>query len=277
MKMVCAILQAASMKYREEERVGILDSFRLDGQVALVTGGAGLYGSFIVDALAEAGATVYTAGRSLPKYQEQAQRCQNRGFSVCAARYDQSSIESMENLLAQILAEQGKIDILVNNAVLRSMKAWDDLEGLKASMEANATGIIAMINIFGRKMIEQKNGNIVNIASMQGMVGPDFTLYKGTDMDVPPDYFFHKAGLINVTRYYAARFAPFGIRVNAISPGGIQAGQDQLFQKRYSERTFLGRLAEGEEIKGAVVFLASKASSYLSGVNLPVDGGYTAH
>ena len=120
MKMVCAILQAASMKYREEERVGILDSFKLDGQVALVTGGAGLYGSFIVDALAEAGATVYTAGRSLPKYQEQAHRCQNRGLSVCAARYDQASPESMEKLLAQILAEQGKIDILVNNAVLRS-------------------------------------------------------------------------------------------------------------------------------------------------------------
>jgi NAD(P)-dependent dehydrogenase (short-subunit alcohol dehydrogenase family) len=257
--------------------VNVLDSFKLDGQVALVTGGAGLYGSFIVDALAESGATVYTAGRSLPKYQEQAHRCQSRGMSVIAAQYDQSSTESMEKLLAQIIAEQGKLDILVNNAVLRSMKSWDDLEGLKVSMEANATGVIAMINIFGRQMMEQKSGSIINIASMQGMVGPDFALYQGTAMDVPPDYFFHKAGLINVTRYYAARFAPFGIRVNAISPGGIQAGQDQLFQERYSQRTFLGRLAEGEEIKGAVVFLASKASSYLTGVNLPVDGGYTAH
>lgn len=257
--------------------MNVLDSFKLEGQVALVTGGAGLYGSFIVDALAEAGATVYTAGRSLPKYQEQAHRCQNRGLSVCAARYDQASPESMGKLLAQILAEQGKIDILVNNAVLRSMKAWDDLEGLKASMEANATGIIAMINIFGRQMMEQKNGNIVNIASMQGMVGPDFALYKGTQMDVPPDYFFHKAGLINVTRYYAARFATYGIRVNAISPGGMESGQDSIFQERYGERTFLGRMANGEEIKGAVVFLASKASSYLTGINLPVDGGYTAH
>ena len=157
------------------------------------------------------------------------------------------------------------------------MKAWDDLDGLNASMEANATGIIAMINIFGRQMMEQKNGNIVNIASMQGMVGPDFALYKGTQMDVPPDYFFHKAGLINVTRYYAARFATYGIRVNAISPGGMESGQDSIFQERYGERTFLGRMANGEEIKGAVVFLASKASSYLTGINLPVDGGYTAH
>lgn len=257
--------------------MSILDSFKLDGQVALVTGGAGLYGRFIVDALAEAGATVYTAARTLSKCQAQAQECQSRGLSVLAAQYDQSSPESMEKLLVQILAEQGKIDILVNNAVLRSMKTWDDLEGLKASMEANAIGIIAMLNIFGRQMMEQKSGNIINIASMQGMVGPDFALYKDTEMDVPPDYFFHKAGLINVTRYYAARFAPFGIRVNAISPGGMESGQNSLFQERYGERTYLGRLAAGEEIKGAVLFLASKASSYLTGVNLPVDGGYTAH
>jgi NAD(P)-dependent dehydrogenase (short-subunit alcohol dehydrogenase family) len=257
--------------------VKVLDTFRLDGQVALVTGGAGLYGRYIVEGLAEAGATVYTAGRDEDRYAFQAEECQQKGLKVLAAQYDQGSITNIEALLAKIVGEQGKIDLLVNNAVLRSMKAWDDFEGLEASLEVNAKGIIAMINIFGKQMMKQQSGNIINIASMQGMVGPDFALYKGTDMDVPPDYFFQKAGLINVTRYYAARFAPYGIRVNAISPGGIQAGQPELFQARYNERTYLGRLAHGEEIKGAVVFLASRASSYITGVNLPVDGGYTAH
>ncbi|HPO52249.1 MAG TPA: SDR family oxidoreductase, partial [bacterium] len=113
------------------------------------------------------------------------------------------------------------------------------------------------------------------ISSMQGVVGPDFTLYEGTDMDAPPDYFFHRAGLISLTRYLASKFGPYNIRVNCISPGGLYADQAELFVERYNKRTFLGRMANDEDIKGVVVFLASDASSYITGANILMDGGYT--
>jgi len=108
------------------------------------------------------------------------------------------------------------------------------------------------------------------------VVGPDFSLYEGLGWDIPPDYFFHKGGMIQLTRYAASKLGPQGVRVNCISPGGFFNDQDSVFLERYSARTVLGRMANEEDLQGVIVFLASDASAYITAANIPVDGGYTA-
>ena len=125
-------------------------------------------------------------------------------------------------------------------------------------------------------MAAHGGGSIINIGSIQGMVGPDLTLYEGIDWSAPPDYFFHKGGLLQLTRYAAAKLGPRQVRVNCISPGGFFADQDAKFVQRYNARTFLNRMASATDLKGVIVFLASDASAYITGANIPVDGGYTA-
>ena len=143
-------------------------------------------------------------------------------------------------------------------------------------MKVNATGIFLMTRAFGNHMATQGQGSIINIASIHGMIAPDFSLYEGLDWGAPPDYFFHKGGLIQLTRYAASTLGPKGVRVNAISPGGFANNQEEIFVKRYNAHTFLGRQANEQDLKGAIVFLASDASLYITGANIPVDGGYTA-
>src|SRR5207253_2000247 len=144
----------------------------------------------------------------------------------------------------RVLDTAGRIDVLVNNAVLRPARDWNaSADQFAASMQVNATGLFLMTRVFGDQMAAQQSGSIINIGSIQGMVGPDFTLYDELNMDAPPDYFFHKGGLLQLTRYAAAKLGPHGVRVNAISPGGFLAGQDAKFIERYNARTFLGRMA----------------------------------
>jgi len=144
-------------------------------------------------------------------------------------------------------------------------------------MRVNARGVFLMLRAFGDTMAEAGGGSIVNIGSIQGMVGPDYALYEDLNMGTVPDYFFHKAGMINLTRYYAARLGPRGVRVNCLSPGGFFNHQPPEFVRRYEQRTFLRRMAGDHDLGGPVAFLLSDASAYITGVNLPVDGGYTAH
>jgi len=257
--------------------MSVLDQFRLNGKVALVTGGAGLFGRQIVRALAEAGAKVFAASRDVTKLEEQAKDLITDGLNVSALELDQKSEESIKKLLGEIVVRAGRVDILVNNAVLRTMRGWSsEAETFAESMAVNATGLFMMTRAFGDHMASQGGGSIINIGSIQGSVGPDFTLYDGLNMDAPPDYFFHKGGLLQLTRYAAAKLGPKGVRVNAISPGGFLAGQDKSFINRYADRTFLGRLANETDLAGVIVFLASDASAYITGANIPVDGGYTA-
>ncbi len=126
-------------------------------------------------------------------------------------------------------------------------------------------------------MAERGSGSIVNIGSIQGMVGPDLTLYEGLAMEAIPDYFFHKGGMLNLTRYFAAHYGPRGVRVNCVSPGGFESGQPAAFVERYARATFLRRMAGAGDLGGPVIFLLSEAARYVTGINLPVDGGYTAH
>ena len=180
----------------------ILEQF--DGKVALVTGGAGLFGRQIVEAVAEAGARTFMASRGMAALEKQAAEFRGAGLDVTALALDQGDEESIKILLEEIIEAAGQVDILVNNAVLRPMKNWDSpASDFARSMEVNATGILMMTRIFGDQMAEQGSGSIINVASIQSMIGPDYTLYEGLGMTPPPDYYFHKGGMIQLTRYAA--------------------------------------------------------------------------
>ena len=251
------------------------ERFSLAGKVALLTGAAGLYGQSILEALAGAGAEVFIASRNLTELRKVAVAQGERGRKVSALRFDQSSLRSIEKLGAALSAV--KIDILVNNAAARPMKSYDDpAEAFSESMKTNATGLFALTRTVAGLM--RDGGSIINMGSIQGLVGPDASLYAGLPLNgFLPDYFFHKGGMLNFTRFLAAQYGPRGIRCNVLSPGGVvRKGAPQKFVRRYSSRTFLGRPALLEDIQGAVIFLASDASRYVTGANLPVDGGYTA-
>jgi NAD(P)-dependent dehydrogenase (short-subunit alcohol dehydrogenase family) len=255
----------------------VLERFNLAGKTALVTGGAGLYGRQIAQALGEAGAKVVVASRDVQALQKQAEAWASAGLQVTPLRLDQASEASVKETLETIVGQAGRVDVLVNNAVQRTMKDWSSpAADFAASMAVNATGLFLMTRVFGEHMADHGGGSIINIGSIQGMVGPDFTLYEGLNWSTPPDYFFHKGGLLQLTRFAAAKLGPKGVRVNAISPGGFFTGQEAEFVKRYNARTFLGRMADDTDLAGAIVFLASDASAYITGANIPVDGGYTA-
>jgi len=143
-------------------------------------------------------------------------------------------------------------------------------------MEVNATGLFVISRAFGQHMAERGRGSIINVGSIQGLVGPDYTLYEGLDWGTPPDYFFHKGGLVQLTRLLASKLGPRGVRANAVIPGGFFTNQDPRFVERYNARTFLGRMANQSDLKGVIVFLASDASAYVTGASIAVDGGYTA-
>jgi NAD(P)-dependent dehydrogenase (short-subunit alcohol dehydrogenase family) len=258
--------------------MNILEQFSLKDKVVVLTGGGGLYGRQLTAALAEAGAQLVIASRNRARLQEIAQAQAHRGFSVVCETLDQGEEGSVLALRDKVLRQFDRVDGLVNNSVLRPMKRLDSpVSAWEESLRVIATGVFLMTRAFGKVMLEGRGGSIVNIGSMMGMVGPSLEFYEGTDMGTPaPDYFFHKGGMINLTRYFASVFGPGGIRVNCVSPGGYFNHQPAPFLQRYNQRTMLGRMAGETDLAGAVVFLLSEASRYVTGVNLPVDGGYTA-
>lgn len=252
---------------------------RLDGKVALITGGAGIYGVHIARALAEAGAQVIVASRDISKCEALVKELHADNLRAEAAKLDLTSESSIRELQGKILHDHGRLDVLINNAVARS---GGDLRHLSAAqwedaMKVNSTGLFLACQIFSESMQEARCGSIINIASIYGMVGPDPTIYEDTKLSNPVNYAFAKGGMINLTRYLASFLAPFDVRVNCLSPGGFRnEDTPPEFVPRYSRRTPLGRMAEPDDIKGPVVFLASEAARYITGQNLPVDGGWTA-
>lgn len=258
--------------------MNILDRFSLKDKVVVLTGGGGLYGRQLTTALAEAGATLVIASRNRTRLRAVAREQVRRGFLVTCEGLDQGEERSVLALRKKVLKQFGRVDGLVNNAVLRPMKSLDaPVSAWEESLRVNATGVFLMTRAFGEAMLEQGYGSVVNIGSMMGMVGPSIDFYEGTGMGTPaPDYFFHKGGMINLTRYFAGVFGPRCVRVNCVSPGGCFNDQPKPFLQRYNRRTMLGRMASDTDLGGAVVFLLSDASCYITGANLPVDGGYTA-
>lgn len=258
--------------------MNILEQFSLKDKVVVLTGGGGLYGRQLTAALAEAGAKLVIASRDQARLQGIASAQIERGFCVACETLNQGQESSVLALRDKVLQRFGRVDGLVNNAVSRPMKSLDaPVSAWEESLRVNATGVFLMTRAFGQAMLGQRSGSIVNIGSMMGMVGPSLEFYEGTDMGTPaPDYFFHKGGMINLTRYFAGVFGPGGVRVNCVSPGGCFNHQPEPFLQRYNRRAMLRRMADASDLSGAVVFLLSEASCYVTGVNLPVDGGYTA-
>ncbi|MBC7368558.1 MAG: SDR family oxidoreductase [Undibacterium sp.] len=255
-------------------------SFSLAAKVVVQFGGTGLLGRALVTALGAAGATLVVASRNRASLDALAATERAAGRSVQVEEVDIGSEDSLRALRERLVAQHGRIDGIVFNAVSRPMKSYDDdLAAWRSSMETNATGFFATVRVFGDAMAAKKSGSIVNISSQMGTIGMNPWLYEGTGAKIPPDYFFHKGGMTNLTRYLASHYGSSNVRVNVVSPGGIynpEKPQADAFLARYAPMTMLGRMAEAREIGGAVVFLLSDASTYITGANLPVDGGYTA-
>lgn len=257
--------------------MNVKELLSLKDKIVLVTGGAGLYGRCIVEGLAEADATVVTASRNLDNCRRVAHELCARGHDVHALRVDQADHDSVTALRRDLEKQFGRLDVFVNDSVARPMKRYDGpLEQWAESMCINATGMFDIVRQMAQLIEQTGGGAIVNIGSMFGVFGPDFSNYEGTDMDAPPDYFFHKGGMVTLTRYLAKKLGPRNIRANCISPGGLFTGQPEPFLRRYCSKVPLGRMAGHDDIKGIVVFLASDASAYFNGENFVMDGGYHA-
>ena len=260
-----------------------MDLFRIDGKIAIVTGGAGYFGKPISKALAEAGAQVIIASRDRKKCATYASELKEKGLKAEGMSLDLGDEKSIENFVKKIVKKYSTIDILVNNAVSR--EGMKDLEQLsKADIEngqaINNTGLILLTKVVIKIMRKQLAGNIINIGSIQGTVGPNFPVYGNTGMSSPVNYTYDKWGMVGFTKWLANYYGKFNIRANCISPGGYgpgiveSTGRDE-FIENYKRLTPLGRFAEDDDIKGPVIFLASEASSYITGHNLLVDGGWT--
>jgi len=257
--------------------------FDLAGKVAVVTGGYGLYGHSISEALAEAGAHVVIAARNVTKSQAVADGLKARNLKASACCLDQSQEESICQLIRTVLEQHGQLDILVNNAVLRV--AAEDIDKMTVAewqrqQTVNSTGLAVICREAVQVMLRQRSGNIINISSIQGAVGPHFPVYGQTGMTSPAYYTYEKWGMVGLTKWMANRYGKDNIRVNCISPGGYiaeRAGDDENeFVSNYKKLTPLGRFADEEDIKGPVVFLASDAAKYITGHNLMLDGGWTS-
>lgn len=260
--------------------MSILDRFSLRGRVALVTAGAGpLFGRSISTGLAEAGATVITASRSRERNEAFAVEMRALGHDVHGLEFDLEDLGSIDALHDEVLRRFGRLDVLVNSALARDghVGAFEEQtpETWQHAAQGDFAGLFRQCQLAVAAMQQQRRGSIINIASIYGVVANDPTLYAGTPMVQPPTYNFVKAGMINFTRYLASYYGQSGIRANCISPGGYLNDQPEAFVERYSARVPLGRMMGPDDLQGAVVFLASDASAYVTGTNLMVDGGWT--
>jgi NAD(P)-dependent dehydrogenase (short-subunit alcohol dehydrogenase family) len=264
--------------------------FSLDGQVAVVTGSCGKLGPVWVEALLEAGARV--AALDLPRTTPSpAFVAVSERFTdaVVRADVDITSRESIEAAAQAVQKWLGVPTVLVNNAGIdqapdspggRHHLDTLPIDEFRRMVEVNLLGTFQVTQVFGGRMAEQGRGSIVNIGSLYASVSPDQRFYDHLAGDLPflksPAYGASKAAVVNMTKYFSTLWGPRGVRVNTLSPGGVLGGQDDEFKRKYGARVPLGRMARPEDLKGPLVFLASSASSYVTGHELRVDGGFTA-
>jgi NAD(P)-dependent dehydrogenase (short-subunit alcohol dehydrogenase family) len=255
---------------------------RLDGRRAVVTGAAGGIGRVIVATLVELGATVVAVDRPGADYAGLYAQIDEENLAALQ-RLD-CDLESQENRreLIDAVTRQGSLDILFNNAAFvgtSGLTGWvtdfanQSLETWRRALEVNLTATFDLSQGFAPLLRQSPGGAIVNMASIYGSYGPDHRLYEGTAMGNPAAYAASKGGLIQLTRWLATTLAP-RVRVNAISPGGVARGQPSEFVNRYEARTPLGRMATENDFRGAVAYLATDLSRYVTGHVLPVDGGW---
>lgn len=268
-----------------------LNRFNLMGKNAIVTGGAGILGQHFCKGLADAGANVAIVDINIEKAEELAQFINEKTNTNAKAFFcDLTKEESVLKTVNDIQKYYGEIHILHNNAAGKS----SDLEAFfapfeeyslaqwKEIMATNLDGMFLMAKYVGKIMKEQrKGGSIIQTASIYGVMGPDNRIYEGSyyldrQINTPAIYSASKSGVIGLTKYLATYWAKDGIRVNTITPGGVESGQNDIFKQNYSNRIPLQRMAQPEEMVGALIYLASDASSYVTGQNIMIDGGLNA-
>ena len=258
--------------------MGVLDQFSLKGRIALVTAGSGT--AFWQQPFRRSGRGRSHGYRGLPfpgKKPGLRPGTVERGYDAHGMQLDISDTDSVHRLHDRILQKFGRLDILVNSALARVGGSFESQtsEDWLASARGDMVGLFTICKNFVPDMVRQKKGSIINISSIYGVVANDPTLYEGTTMKQAPTYNFVKAGMINFTRHIANYYGKQGVRANCISPGGYLENQPQPFLDNYCKRVPIGRMLDNEDIKGAVVFLASDASAYVTGINLMLDGGWT--
>ncbi len=272
----------------------IQEKFDLTGRVAIVTGGVGLLGAEFCKTLAEAGAAVAVVDLNASASQAVAESLTKCGYQALALPTDITRPDSVNAAVEKVLSTFGRLDVLVNSAALDpkfdpdavnkgiTPGAFEDypLDLWNSALNVNLTGMFLMTQACVKPMIAQgKKGSVINICSTYGLNGPDQRIYikEGKRVAFKPVYYtVTKAGVMGFTKYLAAYYAGTEIRVNALTPGGVFNNHEEYFVKNYSAKTILGRMARKDEMNGALLFLASDASSYMTGNNVVVDGGWTA-
>lgn len=269
----------------------ILDKFRLDGQSAVVFGGVGLLGKQFCQTLAEAGANVVVADINYNEAKAVARHLTDTGYSALPVKVNVTDPVSIQAMVAKTQEVFGRLDILVCSAGMdpkfeangfgKQNNSFEDypLDAWRQALDVNLTGMFLCAQAAVKPMLAQHYGVIINICSTYGVVAPDQRIYSrpGQPQQFKPVYYsVTKAGVLGLTRYLASYYTGKNIRVNALSPGGVYNNHDELFIQNYSYRTMMGRMAHLDEMNGALLFLASEASSYMTGTNLVVDGGWTA-
>ena len=261
--------------------------FSLSGKVVLVTGGAGLLGQVFCKALAIAGANVAVVDINETAAKLTATTiAKESGCKVSSFGCDIALPESVLKMVSEVISDLGRIDVLVNNAASKSsnlddfFKSFEEysLQTWREVMSVNVDGLFLVAQAVGKQMKLQGGGSIIQTSSIYGVVAPDQRIYEGSEyngrpINTPAVYSASKAAVNGLTSYLSTYWADSGIRVNSLTPGGIASGQNSEFNKKYSNRVPLGRMGEASELVGALIYLASDASSYVTGQNLIVDGG----
>lgn len=261
-----------------------LDLFSLKGKVALITGGRAMYGKGCSIALADAGAKLYLASHSPGSAKEMAATLIQDGAEVEVVAFRQEDAQSIKDMVSLVTEREGRIDVFVNasRVIPKGGIGWMQEEaGLDWAVRVNSAGMLYMTTLVAEQMAKQGGGSIINFGSMMGLVGVEQHNYDGEpgmgDGAHSHDYALNKSGIISWTRHAASYYGRYGVRLNTLCPGGLESDRTPpIFRDNYAKHTQLGRLANGDDIKGAVLFFASDASAYITGVTLPVDGGYTA-
>ena len=267
----------------------VLDRFRLEAKTVVLTGGTGILGRLYARRLAEAGARVLIADvDDAACRQLAAEITAQTGVPAEGVSVDLADEESVGRWASGIIETYGVVDVLINNAATKSPNFFAPLDAFPLTdwnhvMAVNVTGMFLTIRAFGPEMARRGQGNIINVSSIYGIVGPDQRLYEGSfyqemggAINTPLIYSVTKGAVIALTRYVATYWGHRGVRANTLTPGGVSSGQNEEFVERYSARVPMGRMATEEEMAGALLYLASDASSYVNGHNLIVDGGWTA-
>ncbi len=257
----------------------------LDGRVALVTGGAGHIGRVVANGLAELGAGIAIADVAAPGGEEAAAALA-ANFPVTASAFacDFEQAADVKELPRRVREKFGRIDIIVNCAAFvgtSGLEGWavpfeqQSAQTWRRALEVNLTAPFVLVQAAAADLAASGHGSVINISSIYGLVGPDWRLYEGTSLGNPAAYAASKGGLIQMTRWLATTMAP-KVRVNAVAPGGVFRQTPEPFLSRYAARTPLARMAREDDIKGAVAYLASDLSAYVTGQCIAVDGGWTA-